>query len=58
MKIYVGVDPRFLDLGNIWKLADSFTPLGKSPRYLLDRRLFGPQSQSGRYGEVLDLAGT
>jgi hypothetical protein len=26
-------------------------PQGKSPRYLLDRRLGGPQSRSGRGGE-------
>jgi hypothetical protein len=31
-------------------------PQGKSPRYLLDRRLSGPQSRSGRLGEekILD----
>jgi hypothetical protein len=27
-------------------------PRGKSPRYLLERRLDGPQSRSGRRGEV------
>jgi len=27
-------------------------PRGKSPRYPLDRRLGGPQSRSGRGGEV------
>jgi hypothetical protein len=34
-------------------------PLGKSPRYALNRRLGGPQSRSGRYGEVqiLDRTG-
>jgi hypothetical protein len=36
--------------------VDSFTrlplyPRGKSPRFPLDRRLGGPQSQSGRHGE-------
>jgi hypothetical protein len=43
----------------------SFTPLplyprGKNPRYLLDRRLGGPQSRSGRHGEekILDRIGT
>jgi hypothetical protein len=43
----------------------SFTPLplypfGKSPLYALDKRLVGPQSRSGRYGEVkiLDPTGT
>jgi hypothetical protein len=39
----------------------SFTPLplylrGKSSLYPLDRRLDGPQSRSGRYGEGKDLA--
>jgi hypothetical protein len=37
----------------------NFTPwLGKEPWYPLDRRLGGPQSQSGRHGEVLKLNGT
>jgi hypothetical protein len=31
--------------------APSALPLGKSPRYPLDRRLGGPQSRSGRRGE-------
>jgi hypothetical protein len=33
---------------------------GRIPQYPLDRRLGGPKSQSGRYGEVkiLDLTGT
>jgi hypothetical protein len=44
--------------GNTWIYnVVLFTPrplylLGKSPRYLLDRRLGGPQSLSGRYGEM------
>jgi hypothetical protein len=51
------IDLRFLDLGTIWRLAVSFTPWphyprGKSPRYPSDRRLGGPQSRSGRDGEV------
>jgi hypothetical protein len=35
-------------------------PRGKSPRYPLDRRLGGPQSRSGRFGEekILDPTGT
>jgi hypothetical protein len=35
-------------------------PRGKSPRYPLDRRLDGPQSRSGRFGEekILDPTGT
>jgi hypothetical protein len=37
-------DPHFLDLGTSWEASGSFThrplyPLGKSPRYPLDRRL-------------------
>jgi hypothetical protein len=45
-----------LDFGNGWRLVVSFIPLplyrrGMSPRYPLDRRLGGPQSQSGRYGK-------
>jgi hypothetical protein len=36
-----------------------FTPRGKGTRYPLDRRLGGPQSRSGRYGEmkILDVLG-
>jgi hypothetical protein len=33
-------------------------PRGKSPQYPLDRRLGGPQSQSGRHGEMKILAPT
>jgi hypothetical protein len=45
-----------LDLGIRGRWVVSFTPLplyprGKIPRYPLDRRLSGPQSQSGRCGE-------
>jgi hypothetical protein len=65
MKEYGGMDPRFLGLGTIWGLAVYFMPLplyplGKSPRYSLDRRLDGPQCLSGRYGKVkiLDRTGT
>jgi hypothetical protein len=28
------IDPRFLDLGTNWKCVVSFTPQGKSPRYV------------------------
>jgi hypothetical protein len=37
-----------------------FTPRGKKTRYSLDKRLGGPHSRSGRYGEVeiLDCTGT
>jgi hypothetical protein len=46
----------FLDLSTGWRWVVSYTPLllypwGKSPRYPLDRRLGGPQNQSGRCGE-------
>jgi hypothetical protein len=48
-----------------WRWLVSLTPLrlypwGKSPRFLSDKRLGGPQSQSARYGEVkiLDPTGT
>jgi hypothetical protein len=55
--VSVAHSTRFLDLGTSWKWMVSFTPRplyprGKSPRYPLDRRLGGPQSQSGRYEEV------
>jgi hypothetical protein len=51
-----GITPRIIDLGIRWKRSVSFTPwplylLGKSPSYQLDRRLGGPQSQSGSGGE-------
>jgi hypothetical protein len=51
-----GIAPRIIDLGTIWKCVVRFTPrplypLGKSPRYPLDRRLGGRQSWSGRGGE-------
>jgi hypothetical protein len=36
MKTYV--DPCFLDLDTSWRWVVSSTPLGKSPRYPLDRR--------------------
>jgi hypothetical protein len=59
------VDPRFLDLGISWRLVVRFTPRPlyprrKSPLYLLDRRLGGPQNRSGRRGEekILDPTGT
>jgi hypothetical protein len=49
--VYSCRDPRFLDLGTSWKWAVSFTLRSLYPRYPLDRRLDGSQSQSGRYGE-------
>jgi hypothetical protein len=55
------IDPHFLDLGTSWRWVVNFTlrplyPRGKSPRYPLDRKLGGPQSRSGRFGEekILD----
>jgi hypothetical protein len=35
--------------------APAALPRGKSPLYPLYRRLGGPQSRSGRYGEVKNL---
>jgi hypothetical protein len=48
-------DPRFLDLGTSCRWVVTVTPQplyprGKCPRYLLDRRLGGPQSRSGQRG--------
>jgi hypothetical protein len=59
MKAYCGsggIDLRILDLGNRWKWVVSFRlrpfyPQGKSPWYPLDKRIGGPQSQSGRGSE-------
>jgi hypothetical protein len=47
-----GIGPRILDLGTRKRWVVSFTlrplyPRGKSPWYPFDRRLGGPQSQSG-----------
>jgi hypothetical protein len=59
------IDPRFLHLGTSWRWVFSFTPLplyppGKEPQYLLNSRLGGRQSRSGRLGAVniFYLAGT
>jgi hypothetical protein len=51
-----GIAPRILDLGTRWMWVVSFTPQplyrqGKSPWYLLYRRLVGPQNHSGHGGE-------
>jgi hypothetical protein len=53
---WIYIDPHFLDLGTNWRWVVSFTslplyPRRKSPGYLMDRRLGGPQSRSGRRGE-------
>jgi hypothetical protein len=50
-----------LDLGTRWRWVVSFTPRplysrGKSPRYSFNRKLGGPRSQSGRYGERIFFA--
>jgi hypothetical protein len=50
------IDPYFLDLGISWRWVVSFTPWplypqGKSPSYLLGRKLGGPQNWSGWCGE-------
>jgi hypothetical protein len=65
MKVYGGVDVQkdvFLTLalvGGEWLASrpGRFTP-GKDPRYPLDRKLGGPQSRTGRHGEVKILATT
>jgi hypothetical protein len=52
------INPHFLDLGTNWRRVVSFTPRPLYPRYPLHRRLGGPQSQSGPFGElkILDLS--
>jgi hypothetical protein len=53
MKIYWrngGINPRILDLGTM-EVRGPLQPQVNSPWYLLDRRLCGPQSRSGRSGE-------
>jgi hypothetical protein len=59
MKAYWGVEVwlhAFYDLGCMCRWVVNFAPRplylqGKSPWYALNRRLCGPQSQSGRRGE-------
>jgi hypothetical protein len=51
-----GIDACILNLGTRWKLVVSFMPQplypwGKSHMYPVDRRLGGPQSQSGHGGD-------
>jgi hypothetical protein len=54
MKMYgeVEVSIAILDLSTRWRWMVSFMPPlpGKNPRYPLDRRLGGPQNQSGCCG--------
>jgi hypothetical protein len=45
-----------LDLGTRWRCVVSFPQQGKSPLYALDKRLGGPQSQSGLWGVKTSLA--
>jgi hypothetical protein len=45
------IDPHFPDLGTSWRWVVSFTPRPLYPLYPLDRRLGGPQNQSGWHGE-------
>jgi hypothetical protein len=55
MKAYGGsgcIYSRFLYMGTSWRLVVSFTPLPLYLRYPLTRRLGGPQSRYGPYGEV------
>jgi hypothetical protein len=58
------IEPHFLDLGTSFKVSGQLhappaLPPGKGPRYPFDRRLGGPQSRSGRFGEdkILDPTG-
>jgi hypothetical protein len=52
-----GIAPHILDLGTRWRWMVSFTPQllyppqEKTTWYLLDRRLGGPQNQSGHSSE-------
>jgi hypothetical protein len=50
------IDPHFLDLGTSQLHVPAALPPGKSSWYPLYRRLGGPQSRSGRYGEMKILA--
>jgi hypothetical protein len=52
------IDPHFLDVGTSWRWVVNFTPRPLYTRYRLDRRLGGPQSRSGRFGEVKILTPT
>jgi hypothetical protein len=51
--VYIHIDLISALVGGEWSASfpGRFTPGGKCPRYLLDRRLGGPQSRSGRGGE-------
>jgi hypothetical protein len=48
-----GIAPHILNLGDRWRWAVSFTPPPPTlyTRYPLDKRLGGPQRQTGRGGE-------
>jgi hypothetical protein len=66
MKEYEGEDVKiqvFLTSALVrgeWSVSrpGRFNPRGKISRYLLNRRLGGPQNQSGRHGEEKILAPT
>jgi hypothetical protein len=66
MKMHGGVDVQthvFLTSALVGGEWSNFTlrphySQGKRPRYILDRRLVGPQSRSGRHGEVKILTPT
>jgi len=53
MKAYWGMEvaPCILNFSTRWRWVVSFTTRPLYPQYPLDRRLGGPQSQSGRGGE-------
>jgi hypothetical protein len=56
-----GIAPPFLESaldGGEWSASRPyrFTPFETAPQYPLYRRLFGPQSRSGRYGEDKNLS--
>jgi hypothetical protein len=44
-----------LDLGTRWRWVVSFMPQGNTPQYSFNRRLDGPQSQSGPFGVKKNL---
>jgi hypothetical protein len=55
------IDPHFLELGTSWSgqlHTPAALPPRKEPQYPMDRRFGGPQSRSGRHGDVTILAPT
>jgi hypothetical protein len=62
MKVYrwsTGIAPLILNLGTRWRWVFNLSPRPfypeKESRYPSNRRLGGPQSRSGRFGEENDL---